>query len=79
MIVDIEIIEKYNDWKAQKGVASKDFSPQQFQIEYAKDLALERLTGVATYVQNALDEEPDNPEVGNMLADIKAIIEGKDV
>lgn len=78
MIVDIEIIEKYNDWKAQKGVASKDFSPQQFQIEYAKELALERLTRVAEYVDNRLAEAPEQEE-RLTLENLKAIIEGKDV
>ena len=78
MIVDIEIIEKYNDWKARKGVESKDYSPKQFQIEYAKELALERLTRVAAYIEDELANSPTQGE-RDILEDIKALVEGENV
>ena len=54
----VELVEDYLAWKGEWGRASKDFSPENWNIQRAKEQALEKLIKISDLMEDKTWEDP---------------------
>lgn len=64
-----EIVEDYLKWKAEWGLASKDFGPSNYAVQRAREQALSQIIKIADLMEGCTWED-------SLLDEIRAVVEG---
>ena len=64
-----EVVEDYLKWKAEWGSLSKDFSPQNYAVQRARETALEKLIKIADLIEDQTWNDPLLDNIAKIVED----------